>query len=1052
MWSRPNRFIGTVYYRGCKLGIVSSVTSIGDYAFCDCDNLTEVVIGNGVESIGNGAFYYCDSLTKVVIGNAVTSIGFHAFYSCDGLTEIVIPDSVTNIGSSAFYACFELTGVYYQGTIETWCNISFDDSSANPLYYAKNLYLNNNLVTELVIPEGATEIKAYAFYYCSSLTSVVIPDSVTTIGNGAFDRCSSLTEIVIPDSVTSIGNSAFYACRGLTEFVIPDNVTSIGDSAFCDCDNLTEIIIPDNVTSIGDSAFCDCDNLTGIVLPNNIISIGNHIFSGCSGLTEIVISNSVTSIGYAAFSGCSGLTEIVIPDSVTTIGDAAFSGCSGLTEIVIPDNVTTIGDAAFSGCSGLTEIKYNAIECEDLSRNNAFGDAGKNTDGITVTIGASVKKIPANLFSSYYSNYYSVYKPKITHIVFEEGSICESIGEGAFRDCDNLTELVIPDSVMIICESAFSGCTGLTALVIPDSVTSIGEGAFYQCSGLTKITLPFLGASSSATSASDSTLFGYIFGRFVTGSGRTQQYYSSSESVSYYIPPSLQSVTITGGDIFYGAFYNCWYLTEIVLPDGVTNIAPYAFYNCVNLTKIVMPENITTIGYSAFSGCTDLTDIVIPNGVTSIGGSAFSGCNSLTKIIVPDSVTSIGSSAFFGCSGLKEMTLPFVGGRGGATSASNSTLFGYIFGENAFDGGIEIKQYYSSSSYSYSTYYIPTGLQSVTITGGDILYGAFSNCSNLTNVAIGEAVTSISDSAFDGCDSLVYSEYSNAYYLGNDENEFYALIKAKNTDITRCIMNDGTGLIADRAFYNCSGLTEIVLPDGVTNIGAYAFFGCSGLTEIIIPNGVTSIRDYIFSGCTGLMEIVIPDNVTSIGNSAFYQCSGLTQITLPFVGASKDGMSNTHFGYIFGANSYSYNDDYVPASVKKVTITSVTSISKYAFYGCSSLTAIVIPAGVTTIGNYAFYTCSGLTKIVIPDSVTSIGFMAFDNCSSLTRVYYKGTAEEWSVISIGSYNTSLTNSIRYYYSETAPALNADGTAYDGNYWHYDKNGNIVVWVYTKPEE
>ncbi|MBQ7913841.1 MAG: leucine-rich repeat domain-containing protein, partial [Clostridia bacterium] len=114
--------------------------------------------------------------------------------------------------------------------------------------------------------------------------------------------------------------------------------------------------------------------------------------------------------------------------------------------------------------------------------------------------------------------------------------------------------------------------------------------------------------------------------------------------------------------------------------------------------------------------------------------------------------------------------------------------------------------------------------------------------------------------------------------------------------------------------------------------------------------------------------------------------------------------------------------------------------------------SVEIPDSVTSIGDSVFYNCSSLTSIEIPDGVTSIGRYTFYNCSSLTSVYYTGTAEEWSAISIDSYNTPLTNATRYYYSETAPALNADGTAYDGNYWHYDESGEIVVWVYTKPEE
>ena len=108
--------------------------------------------------------------------------------------------------------------------------------------------------------------------------------------------------------------------------------------------------------------------------------------------------------------------------------------------------------------------------------------------------------------------------------------------------------------------------------------------------------------------------------------------------------------------------------------------------------------------------------------------------------------------------------------------------------------------------------------------------------------------------------------------------------------------------------------------------------------------------------------------------------------------------------------------------------------------------SFIIPVGVTSIGERAFYDCSGLTSVIIGNGVTSIGSYAFDDCSSLKTVFYKGTAEQWKEISIRNGNTNLTNATRYYYSETEPALSSDGTAYDGNYWHYDTDGKTpVIW-------
>lgn len=221
-----------------------------------------------------------------------------------------------------------------------------------------------------------------------------------------------------------------------------------------------KVMIDSGVTGIGAYAFQNCTALTDVVIPEGVTHIGASAFDGCTGLTGITIPGSVASIGDYAFYICSGMTTVTIPDGVVSIGTYAFYGCSGLTSVVIGTGVNSIGTYAFYGCSGLEEIRFNAAAMNDLSESNGvFYNAGKDGGGITVHIGANVTRIPAYLC---YPDPWSEYPPKITEIIYAEGSVCESIGAYAFRKCTDLTSIVLDKSVTSIGSFAFTDCTGLT--------------------------------------------------------------------------------------------------------------------------------------------------------------------------------------------------------------------------------------------------------------------------------------------------------------------------------------------------------------------------------------------------------------------------------------------------------------------------------------------------------------------------------------------------------------------------------------------------------------
>jgi hypothetical protein len=485
------------------------------------------------------------------------------------------------------------------------------------------------------------------------------------------------------------------------------------------------------------------------------------------------------------------------------------------------------------------------------------------------------------------------------------------------------------------------------------------------------------------------------------------------------------------------------YIKTLDIQQGVTYIGDFAFYACTNLTSITIPNSVKAIGELAFYNCHDLPSVTIPNSVTSIEYLAFGYCYSLKKFVIADGNTVLSfnyssptyTNPFFASCPLDTIYL-------GRNITFDNT---YTHADFSYD---DLSPFYDKTTIQYltignqvtaireDTFYGCSGLTTVNYNAinctaigdyGYSYYPAFSGCSNITTLNIGEEVETIPAYAFYGWSGLTTVNF-NAINCTTMGSSSYPVFSGCN-NITTLNIDSEVQTIPVCAFWGCSGLTSVTIPNSVTVIGGSAFSDCDGLTSITIGNSVTEIGDAAFYDCDGLTSITIGNSVTEIGDFAFSYCSGLTSLTI--------GNSVTKIGDAAFRNCNGLTSVAIPNSVMYIGVV--------AFDGCSGLSSLTIPNSVTWIGGYAFSGCNGLTSIAIPNSVTFIGNSCLANISHLKEltVPFIGTSTN----ATGEYTLLGT-----LFSTTTPLATVTTTTLFSEDFETDSETSLSNWTFVNDNQ
>ena len=846
------------------------VIAISPYAFEGNPTVRTISLPSSVHTIRENAFKNCTNLTNIDMGGVV-SIGEDAFNGCSSLTNLRLPDTLAIISDRAFSNCYSLGSVTIPGSVWMVGINSFSNCGliriqcmmhARPVDWAENWH----------------------DYMADVTWSLDFKDSIewSVIGSGAsIDKYKGLSfeSINIPETIDGF------------------RVVRIGEGAFEQTRDIVNISLPETVEEIADRAFYNCYSLVNINMPASLKRIGSEVFYGTN------------------------LEVVELPRGFETISEKAFYGCYNLNMVYIPDTVTEIGTMAF-------DTYYTAILCEVDSSPEGWRDGWCGDATVTYGYVPTLKESDLSYYIDGNCATVTGYNGNAARFKIPSelgGYPVMAIGANAFLSRQNITKIVLPDTLSTIGYAAFEGCSSLEEINIPAAVTVIPERAFYKCT-------------------------------------------------------SLNEVAIAGNNLMeigYSAFSDCTSLTEIRLPNSLNTIDSYAFSSCSSLRSINIPGGVRAVQNESFLGCSSLRYVDLGYGVEEIESGAFGDCYELATVSFPPTIATISDSAFSFCYSLREVRLPesawvatdaFFASDTVVTRAALDDSTGMYFSVNTSESG-EIYAVLTDADYYLTELVIPSYYDGVPVreigssalhgrsqltrvvlpeTLERIAYGAFSNCSSLTEIVIPAGVTEIGYSAFYYCTNLLSARILGAKYMR--DNVFTGCESLY--DVT---LPDGL-LVIENSFVYTPSLKELFIPESVREMWSGAFDSNDHEIKLYTPLGVAPAEWY-FTGFPNRIKVYWNYDVPKIHDlSVSFTEDGavINSVAIPGVfnvPLHVAGVRVVAIGSNMIDNNYSLTEVRIPTTVERINAT--------AFYGSSSLTRVYIPASVIYIDENAFMSASG---------------------------------------------------------------------------------------------